>query len=177
MQERLALLTAASTERLRSAAPAAVIDELLERLARLEGENEVLRGAQPDGLAAQLIASQERYQRLFDAAPEPVLLVVLEGEDAGRILDANESAATNHGYTRDELLAIPISELETPRSARDLQSRLQRILAEGRLVFETEHRRKDGSLLPLEVSMRVTWVEGRRCGLSCERDISATNRL
>jgi PAS domain S-box-containing protein len=109
----------------------------------------------------------------LEAAPDPVLLVGVDGEDQGRILAANEIAAVVHGYTRQELLQLRVTDLDIPADAARVPERMQALLADGQVRFAVHHRRKDGSIFPVEVSARLGMVGGRRCAVSFNRDLSA----
>ncbi len=126
---------------------------------------------------AELRTAEQRYRILFDSAPDPVFLVDGDPDALGRILDVNELGASLHGYTREELLAMSISELDTPDSARHVPERMRRLLAGEALRFEVSHRRKDGSEFPIEVTARRTEIDGRPCILSYNRDITERKRV
>jgi len=121
------------------------------------GKESVTDGSRTEGVArkhseANLREIEWRYRRLFEGAPDAVFLVSVDPADAGRILDANELAATIHGSPRGELLKLKIGDVDTPESARLAPERIRAIARDGRAVFEVTHRRKDGSEFPLEVT-------------------------
>jgi two-component system cell cycle sensor histidine kinase/response regulator CckA len=70
-------------------------------------------------------------------------------------LDVNEKAGQIHGYTREEYLALTVSDIDPqfaaggPKTWDAHREAFQRF---GSLVFESEHRRKDGSIFPVEVN-------------------------
>jgi PAS domain S-box-containing protein len=119
-----------------------------------------------------LVAGQARYRNLFDAAPDAAFLIAADGEERGRILDANDAAGAMHGYTHAELLAMRIGDLDVPADAATVSDRLQQLLTHGQVRFEVRHRRKDRSEFPVEVSARLALVGGRPCAISFNRDIS-----
>ena len=97
--------------------------------------------------------------------------VLLVRRDDGRILEANPAAAKSYGYSREELLALTIHDLR----AADTKSLTadQLTLADARgVLFETVHRRKDGSTFPVEVSSQGTTIDGTRTLISIIRDIT-----
>jgi PAS domain S-box-containing protein len=57
------------------------------------------------------------------------------------------------GYTREELLSRHISDFEALEQPEETAQRMQHLLESGRDRFETRHRRKDGSLWDVEVSI------------------------
>jgi PAS domain S-box-containing protein len=89
----------------------------------------------------------------------------------GRLLDANPAAEQAYGYSRTELLALTITELRAPDNRGDLHLQMTEADERG-IIFETAHRRKDGSVFPVEVSARGATIGGRRTILSVVRDIS-----
>jgi len=118
--------------------------------------------------------SEERYRALFETAGDAIYILEAEGERAGQIVDANWAAAEMHGYTRDELVTLKISDLDTPESAEKVSERIERLLSEGRLREEVTHRRKDGAVFPMEINSRLVGLGGQRRILAIGRDI--TNR-
>jgi HD-GYP domain-containing protein (c-di-GMP phosphodiesterase class II) len=62
--------------------------------------------------------------------------------------------------------------LKTPEAAVFQDNVLSELWANGELIFESEHRRKDGSGIPVEIFARVLAVEGRELILSVARDIT-----
>jgi PAS domain S-box-containing protein len=120
----------------------------------------------------ELQASEERYKLIFDSAPDAVLLLAADGGDTGRILAANDIAARMHGYLPGELVGKRIEDLDTPQTAAQAPERFRRISRGEGLTFEVEHRRKDGTIFPVEVTVKQIIVDGRACFLAFDRDIS-----
>ena len=126
---------------------------------------------------AELRASESRYRSIFDLAPDSLFLLSADPAESGRILDANTLAAEVHGYTRAELLRMKIGDLDVPTDAEKVPGRIARMMAGETVVFEVNHRRKDGSEFPVEVTARAVEFEGRRCILCFDRDISERRRM
>jgi len=118
--------------------------------------------------AEELLA---RYQLLSQQARDIILFVRLDGQ----IVEANAAACAAYGYSRDELLALSISDLRDPATQAAIPTQMQQANAEG-ILFETTHRRKDGSSLPVEVSARGAQIGHERLVLSIIRDISERRR-
>ena len=109
---------------------------------------------------------------LFEHARDIILVI---DADNGRILDANGAAESAYGYSREALLALKIFELRVePSPGVTQQMRVANV--EG-LLFETVHRRRDGSTFPVEVSSRGDLMPGRRCLFSIIRDITERKRF
>jgi PAS domain S-box-containing protein len=115
----------------------------------------------------QFIMSQETVDRLGDV----LLLVGLDGS----ILDANVAALDCYGHSHTEMLALSIHEIRSPGSQDDIDGRM-REAAEHGVLFETEHRRRDGTTFPVEVWMAPVSVDGEVALLSVVRDITERKR-
>jgi PAS domain S-box-containing protein/putative nucleotidyltransferase with HDIG domain len=90
----------------------------------------------------------------------------------GAIVEANAAAEAAYGYSREELLRLDIDALRPASEGPTIDKRIKVAGAQGTL-FETEHRRKDGSLFPVEVSVSGTVsVDGEEVLLGVVRDIS-----
>ena len=99
-------------------------------------------------------------------ARDPLLLIDLDG----RILEANHAACRFYGYSQEELLALRIHDLRVDHG-QDAARLLEQASAGG-ILFETEHRRKDGTQVPVEVSSQGVVLEGREMILSVIREIT-----
>jgi PAS domain S-box-containing protein len=94
---------------------------------------------------------------------------------SGRLLDVNPAYSHKSGYTREELLSMHISDLEALENAADTAEHIQRILADGSDRFETRHRRKDGSLWDVEISVTFSHLSDG-CFVVFVRDITEFNK-
>ena len=100
---------------------------------------------------------------------EPVVLTTCEvfalpvyvHDEQGRIIDVNQPGCEQLGYTREECLALQIWDIEWNLSRADLQDIWQRLQKAGSMKVRGQHRRKDGSTLPVEVRIH-------RCNLQDE---------
>ncbi len=75
----------------------------------------------------------------------------------GRFCDVNDAYCVMSGYTRDEVLGMRIGDVVIDEAPADTEARMRRIVAAGTQLFDARHRRKDGSVWPVEVS--ATWVD------------------
>ena len=110
-----------------------------------------------------------RFRLLAEQARDVMLFVRLAD---GRILEANVAAEKAYGYSRDELLALSISQLRAPETSPSVRDQMA-VASEKGILFETLHRRADGSVFPVEVSSQgTTDIDGERVLLSIVRDVS-----
>ena len=96
--------------------------------------------------------SEERLRALFEKAGDAIFMMEAEGEFAGHIFGANQAAADMHGYTVTELKTMNIKDLDSEDDARAVPARLKRMMSGEWLKREITHRRKDGSVIPVEIS-------------------------
>ena len=120
--------------------------------------------------------SEERYRTLFESAGDCIYILDAEGERAGQIVSANPAAAEMHGYTVEEMLTLHIDELDTPESAKKVKARIERVLRGEPVKEEVTHRRKDGTVFPLEINARLLELGGHKYSLAIDRDITERKR-
>jgi PAS domain S-box-containing protein len=122
---------------------------------RLPADPDVSPRSERDGSVARLERAikltEERYQAVFDQAFEGIFLF---GSDYG-VIDANESACRMLGYTHEELLALAATDLVHPDDAASIPIRFKSIAPGEVLLSERRLVRKDGSVMPGELSTKA----------------------
>lgn len=108
-----------------------------------------------------------RYQLLSERARDIILYI---GPDA-RIIEANGAAVAAYGYDRATLLGMHIHDLRDPATIVTVAMQIAQADSGG-ILFETNHRRKDGTTFPVEVSSIGADISGERVLLSIIRDIT-----
>ncbi|HWB90647.1 MAG TPA: response regulator [Puia sp.] len=86
-----------------------------------------------------LRSSEQKYKLLFEANPMPMWMFSLK---TLRIIDANEAAVANYGYTREEFLSMQTGALWNAWNPGLYRSGIWK------------HRKKDGTLIDVEVIAR-----------------------
>ncbi len=154
-------------------------DLVKDRTAELIRLNEHLQRdiAERKRVEKRLEESEKLYRMLFQSAGDAIFILDTEGEKAGRIVATNQAAAEMHGYKIDELLTLNIKELDTPESARDAEGRISRMLNGEWIKAEITHRRKDGSVFPVEISAGLLELENHKYILAFDRDITERKKL
>jgi len=95
--------------------------------------------------------SEMRAKDILQTAMDGFWLVDLNG----KFIEINEVACTMLGYSRDELLTMSISDVEAKETQEQTTSHIKQILKIGQARFESKHRRKDGSIINVEVSVKL----------------------
>ena len=101
-------------------------------------------------LDAALQEAGQRYINLLRATKDAFWLVEA---GSGRLLDVNEAAVSLSGYTREELLALRVTDLDIDFQDTKFAAQVQQIRGAGWGLFESRHRRKDGQVIPVEISV------------------------
>jgi PAS domain S-box-containing protein len=116
----------------------------------------------------QLKEMAEKYATLFNTTSDGVWINNLNGE----ILEVNDAYCRMSGYSRDELTHMSLGELEALESPDEIANRIRRIIETGgQERFESQHRRKDGSILDLDITALYFAKEGGRFAVYA-RDIT-----
>jgi diguanylate cyclase (GGDEF)-like protein/PAS domain S-box-containing protein len=110
---------------------------------------------------------EQRYANLSHYANDIILLA----DEAGRIVDANDRAVEAYGYLRETLLGLPLSVLRASCGG-DHGEDMTRLAQDGRLRYDATHRKRDGSLFPVEVSASRIKAGGRCYRQEIVRDLS-----
>ena len=136
---------------------ATVVDELELRLA-------VLRAEEAEG----------RFRGVFEASPDAML--ILDPHDPAvswPIFDCNEATCRMNGYRREELLGRSVDILHERAEEPALRAAyLDQLRIGGPVRVETVHRKKDGTVFPVEVSTCLLRLSGREVVLGIDRDVS-----
>ncbi len=109
-----------------------------------------------------------RYELL--AANSRDIILFMNRSD-GRILEANQAALQTYGYSHEELLRLSIFEIRAPNTQALTPEQMASADEKG-VLFETYHRRRDGSVFPVEVSSRGATMGDVRALVSIVRDIT-----
>ena len=109
---------------------------------------------------------------LFEESGSVMLLVEPSG---GVIVNANRAASAYYGYTRDRLIGLPISQINTLPS-EETALEWERALREERTHFNFRHRLACGEERDVEVYSSPIDVDGRQLLFSIVHDVSARTR-
>jgi PAS domain S-box-containing protein len=125
----------------------------------------------------ELKESEEKYQSLFNQSVEGVYLHDFEG----RIIDVNNKACLQSGYTREEILQRNVfdchpSRLSTNVIRAEILHQWNQWQEGQTFIVEAEHQRKDGTIYPVEVSTGIVRYGNRNFILAIVKDITERKR-
>lgn len=133
-----------------SAAFASTLAIFTVRLRRIEKREEET--------GQRLLASEERYRLLFSQAKLPMLLI---DPNTGDIVEANAEACQYYGYTRERLLALPISAINT-LSPKEIAGEMKLAETQRRNHFRFRHRLSNGEIREVQVHSGPVELDGKK---------------
>jgi PAS domain S-box-containing protein len=119
-----------------------------------------------------LRASESRYRTLLDFAADGFMI----HDDSGAVVDVNRQTCENLGRSREELIGMTTAEFDAYLDDATMRTVMERVAAGETITFETRHRRKDGTVFPVEVRARRVHYGERVFAISLSRDITERKR-
>ena len=117
-------------------------------------------------------AINERYTSLTKYAND----VILSIDKNGKILEANQKAFDTYGYSTEELLQKEILDLSQDRK-KDIEVIFSSINNPNGVLFETNHKRKNGTIFPVEISAKLIKRGNEETLLAIIRDNTERKKL
>ncbi|OGP15210.1 MAG: hypothetical protein A2054_05790 [Deltaproteobacteria bacterium GWA2_55_10] len=112
----------------------------------------------------------EKYSRLVNTAADAILLRDLETR---KFIEANPAASALLGYSREELLEMSPADLYAPEVLEEYRKAVTRWISVGKgYLHGLMVRRKDGSIVPVELAASILELEGRKYIQEIWRDVS-----
>ena len=103
--------------------------------------------------------------------------IVIITDSKLKIIDVNEQALEMYGYTKEEFLKLTIQDLRTTDSISDIERQYKIINSSGSLKFGSKHRRKDGSIFPVEISTYLIELNNTKYYKNVVIDITEREKL
>lgn len=114
--------------------------------------------------------SEHKFQCILQATSDPIFVHDLNG----RFYEINDAACKRLGYSRQELLNFHVWDIETAIKPHDLNTMWQ-ALAKEPLNISGEHRRKDGTYYPVEITLSRFSIGDEKMILAMARDVTEKN--
>jgi PAS domain S-box-containing protein len=119
-----------------------------------------------------LRASERRFRTFVDHAADAFFLQ----DEQGCILDVNRRACESLGYTRDELLGMTPFDFDPDLTPALVEQHVRKLEEGETIAFEARHRRKDGTVFPVEVRGKAFREGGRGFLVTLARDTTERKR-
>jgi len=114
---------------------------------------------------------------LFKASADRAYDEVFWLDFNGNMLYVNDSATRNTGYSREELLAMKIFELDPDFDPAVWQGFIANLRKERTLLFTTRHRRKNGEIMDVEIVSNYVTKDSHEYSFAFVRDITERKRM
>ncbi len=134
-------------------------DKIVEDYSRQIGSLLIYKNEQ-----LKLKEGESLYTSLFSSVIEPLFLL---DHETGSIVDVNEAACRVYGYSRSEMLQLNVADIsaEPEKSRKAIKDGIQR-------VSLRYHKKKDGTVFPIEIIVRPVTLNNHALLLSFVVDIS-----
>lgn len=120
-----------------------------------------------------LLESETKFREIFNSANDAIEMIDYgDNRYPGKFIEVNDNACRMVQYTREELLTRSPFDISTDTYNRPLGEIMQEIATRGQSTFETEYRRKDGTIVPVEINSHLILLHGKKVILSVTRDIT-----
>ncbi|HEY8174105.1 MAG TPA: PAS domain S-box protein [Gemmatimonadaceae bacterium] len=117
----------------------------------------------------ELRRSEDRYRVLFERNPFPMWVA---DPESLRLLDANQAAIDQYGYTHDEFLSMTIPELRPEQDRPAIEKIRRDIQSDRRLSHLARHKKRDGSIIEVEITADTVEFEGKRARVGLAVDVT-----
>jgi len=123
-------------------------------------------------LTTRVRASEVRFRSVVDHATDGFFLF----DEHQAILDVNKQVCESLGYSREKMIGMHPRDFDANLDQASIARIGERVNAGETVTFETLHRRKDGTVFPVEVRARQFQHGPRRFRVSLARDITERKR-
>ncbi len=126
---------------------------------------------------AELIANEEKFRQIFENVGDALFIHSITSENKqGNFIEVNENACRWTGYSRDELLQMTPTEVNSPEDTVGDSDIGKSLLEHGVVAFEGNIIHKDSSKKPVEYTSHMFTLSGERVILTTARDLSERKR-
>lgn len=129
-------------------------------LINIYGEDRVLSACTDITELKQLNLENERFKIAMDNAP---FAIYITNADTNELIDINTTACDQLGYSREELLKLSQQDIEQIDLIQDSDKRKEHskklLKGEEAMIIEGVHKRKDGTVFPVKVTVNARTIE------------------
>jgi PAS domain S-box-containing protein len=116
--------------------------------------------------------TEHRYRAIFEQSPYGIVII----DTDGKIIEFNEAAHRELGYSRDEFADFCISDIDPFQKPEEVNENMKEVMQKGEARFEVRHRTKAGETRDVQVITRVINLSGRKVFQAIWHDITETKR-
>lgn len=119
-----------------------------------------------------LMESEEKFREVFNNANDAFyLLKITETGVNENFAEVNDVASQMLGYTEEELLEMSPNTIDASDQSL-MADNWRKIVQNGKAIFETVHKTKNGKIIPVEINARIFEIKGEKTLLAIVRDIN-----
>jgi PAS domain S-box-containing protein len=119
--------------------------------------------------------SEERYRQLFEMESDAIFLI---DNETGQILEANRAASALYGYSHEELLSKKNTDLSAEPEETQRVTEETPIVADNQVLIPLRwHRKRDGTVFPVEITGRFFEHKGRPVHVAAIRDTTERRQM
>jgi len=124
-------------------------------------------------LKEEILESKEKYHLLFSHEKDAIILI---DSETNRFIDANEACLELYGYSREEFMNMSPADISAEPDKTD--SALKEASTTGKILIPLRwHRKKDGTLFPVEITGSSFIMKNRPVIYSIIRDITERKKF
>ncbi|WP_455210397.1 sensor domain-containing protein [Kaarinaea lacus] len=145
--------------------------EVVAKVIEIDGQEYVLSVARDLREHKRLQQSEARFGRLIDHSWEEIYIF---DSESLKFIQVNQGALNNLGYSSKEIRQLTVTDIKPEISVDDF-CKLTKPLLDGsrsRIIFETIHQRRDGSVYPVEIRLQLSHSEVPPVFLANVQDIT-----
>jgi PAS domain S-box-containing protein len=116
----------------------------------------------------EIIPAELLYRAMFAQSPDGILVI----DTRGKIIDFNEAAHVQLGFSRDEFALLSLSDIDPYETPEEIQASIEEVLKKGKADFEVRHKTKSGEIRNVHVITKVIAVRDSMVFQTIWRDIT-----
>ncbi len=117
----------------------------------------------------ELRTSEKKYKLLFETNPLPMWMTTIPGLD---IIEVNEAAIKRYGYSREEFIKLNARDLRPQEDVKHFEQEVKKMKPGITNTRSWRHKKKDGSVIHVEIFSYEIVYEGKRVWLGLSNDIT-----
>ena len=117
----------------------------------------------------ELQDAAQKYKMLFDNNPLPMWMFTLPERS---IIEVNKAACEHYGYTREEFLNLSVLDMRPKEEVQRFLEDVKQLSPEVRTAGVWKHKRKDGTIISVEIFKDDIVYKGKQVRLVLANDIT-----
>ncbi|MDO9035167.1 MAG: PAS domain S-box protein, partial [Methanoregula sp.] len=127
---------------------------------------------------SDLLESEQKFRDIFNNTTDAIeIYEIPKDAPPGKFIVVNDVACSMLGYTQEEMLQKGPMDITTDYYHPPIEKIIEDQWITGGSQFETEHRKKDGTIFPVEVRTHVVTLQGKLVTLAVTRNITERKKM